>query len=256
MSSTFAKGLKLLETLCLMREPIGISELAVQADMNLSAVQRLLSTLVELGYAEQDPKSRRYSATLMSWEIGSQVLRDHAYLRAVHPILRAAAQDTGFTAYFILNNAPFVTYFDKVEGVNGLTHSSVLGTSVPIMLTAAGLAIISFLDDDQFQALASPGVRGGSHFPGIDLPSIQHKVQEVRQKRYAVSESGFRKAVNSVAAPVWAADGRVCGSIAITADENELKTSDFTIVGSKVIKWAEQATTILGGQSYPRSFYA
>ena len=59
MSTTLAKGLRLLEALCFAREPIGITELSRQIDMNLSAVQRLLGTLVELGFAEQVARSRK-----------------------------------------------------------------------------------------------------------------------------------------------------------------------------------------------------
>lgn len=255
MSTTLAKGLKLLETLCLAREPIGITDLAREADMNLSAVQRLLGTLLDLGYAEQDPKSRKYRATLMTWEFGAQVLRDHVYLRAVHPVLRQAAQSTGFTAYFILNNAPFVTYFDKVEGPQGLTYSSVLGTSVPMTFTAAGLAIISFLSPEELESLSRPSVHGNAQFESFDLSGFEPRVALVRERRYATSESGYRKGVNSVAAPVWGNDGRVCGSIALTADEHELKVEDFTALGQKVVRWAEEATIVLGGSPYPRAFY-
>jgi DNA-binding IclR family transcriptional regulator len=192
---------------------------------------------------------------LTTWEIGAQVLRDHPYLRAEHPVLRQAAQSTGFTAYFILNNAPFVTYFDKVEGPQGLTYSSVLGTSVPITFTAAGLSIISFLADEELESLSRPALRTAAQFEGIDLTTMAPRIAEVRERRYATSESGYRKGVNSVAAPVWGNDGRVCGSIALTADEHELRVEDFTTLGQKVVRWAEEATIVLGGTPYPRAFY-
>ncbi|MDF3907573.1 IclR family transcriptional regulator [Paracoccus sp. AS002] len=255
MSSTLAKGLKLLETLCVSREPIGITELAKAADLNLSAVQRLLGTLVQQGYAEQNHSSRKYSATLATWEIGSLVLRDHLYLRAVHPVLRQAAQNTGFTAHFILNAVPFVTYFDKVEGPLGLTYSSVPGTSVPMTLTAAGLAIISFMPQDQIDLLRRPAERSGAKFEGFDPAALAPRITDVRERRYATSESGFRKGVNSVAAPIWGSDGLVCGALALTADENELRPDVFTTIGQRVIRWAEEATIILGGSPYPRTFY-
>lgn len=256
MSTTLTKGLKLLEALCVAREPIGITELSRNIDMNLSAVQRLLGTLVKLGYAEQIAKSRKYRATLTTWEIGAQVLRDNVYRRAVHPILRHAAHSTGYTAYFILNNAPFVTYFDKVEGPKGLTYSSELGTSVPIAVTAAGMAIVAFLAPEECAKLGSPAVLLGTvEFPGLNVSELADRIADLRQRRYATSESGFRKGVNSVAAPVWGSDGRVCGSIALTADENELKVDKFAAVGVDVVRWAEEATIVLGGVPYPQAFY-
>lgn len=255
MSTTLGKGLKLLEALCVAREPVGITELARSIEMNLSAVQRLLGTLVALGFAEQVAKSRKYRATLLTWEVGAQVLRDSVYRRAIHPILRHAAHASGYTAYFILNSAPFVTYFDKVEGPKGLTYSSELGTSVPINATAAGMAIIAFLSPDLYPKLSEPASRDTVQFQGIDIASLADNIAGVRQRRYATSESGFRKGVNSVAAPVWGSDGRVCGSIAITADENELKREKFIEIGVKLVRWTEEATLVLGGSPYPQEFY-
>ncbi len=255
MSTTLTKGLRLLEALCIAREPIGITDLSRSIDMNLSAVQRLLGTLVKLGYAEQIAKSRKYRATLMTWEMGAQALRDNVYRRAVHPILRHAAHSIGYTAYFILNNAPFVTYFDKVEGPKGLTYTSELGTSVPIAATAAGMAIVAFLPPEECAKLGTPAVRDNVEFKGLVLSDLADRIAEVRQRRYATSESGFRKGVNSVAAPVWGNEGNVCGSIAITADEHELKADKFPAIGVEVVRWAEEATIVLGGVPYPRAFY-
>jgi len=255
MSTTLTKGLRLLEALCVAREPIGITELSRNIDMNLSAVQRLLGALVKLGYAEQIAKSRKYRATLLTWEMGAQVLRDNVYRRAVHPILRHAAHATGYTAYFILNNAPFVTYFDKVEGPKGLTYTSELGTSVPIAATAAGMAIVAFLPPEEFAKLGTPAVRDNVAFKGLVLSDLADRIADLRQRRYATSESGFRKGVNSVAAPVWGSEGKVCGSIAITADENELKVDKFPAIGVEVVRWAEEATLVLGGAPYPQAFY-
>jgi DNA-binding IclR family transcriptional regulator len=254
MSTTLAKGMRLLEALCYAREPVGITALAQQIDMNLSAVQRLLGTLVQLGYAEQ-VKSRKYRATLLTWEVGAQVLRDNVLRRSIHPILRHAAHTTGYTAFFMLNNAPFATYFDKVEGKNGLTYSSELGTSVPITATASGLAITAFLTPDARQRLGTAAERGTIEFQPVDLAAMEAQIAEIRNRRYATSESGFRKGVNSVAAPVWGEDGKVCGSIALTADENELKIDDFVSVGQKVVRWADEATIVLGGEPYPQDFY-
>ncbi|WP_420375606.1 IclR family transcriptional regulator [Pollutimonas sp. H1-120] len=256
MSATLAKGLKLLEFLCCTREAVGITELAKATELNLSGVQRLLKTLVESGYVRQDAGSRKYRATLMAWEIGSQVLWEDVYYRSVHPILREAAQSSGFTAYFLRNNAPFATYFDKVEGPRGLTYSSVLGSSIPIGLTAAGLAIVSFFSREQCETLRKPAKRGRFEFSGIDLQSLAQSISIIRERRYATSESGFRKGVNSVAAPVWGGDGLVCGSIAVTGDENELKSQDFPFLGQQVVRWAMQASTVLGGVPYPQSFYS
>ena len=41
----------------------------------------------------------------------------------------------------------------------------------------------------------------------------------------------------------------------MTTDENELKAEDFPALGLKVVRWAEEATTLLGGVPYPLDLY-
>jgi DNA-binding IclR family transcriptional regulator len=126
---------------------------------------------------------------------------------------------------------------------------------VPITATASGLAITAFLTPEARLKLGTAAHRGTIEFQPLDLEAMEEKIVDIRNRRYATSESGFRKGVNSVAAPVWADDGKVCGSIALTADENELKTDDFVAVGQKVVRWADEATIVLGGEPYPQDFY-
>jgi DNA-binding IclR family transcriptional regulator len=255
MSLTVKKGLRLLEALCAAREPVGVTDLARQIDLNLSAVQRLLGTLVETGYAEQDPRSRKYRATLLMWEVGAKVLAENHMRRNIHPILRQAAHQTGFNAFFVLNNCPFITYFDKVEGHIGLTYSAEIGSSLPMTQTAGGLAISAFLPPEDLEKLFSPAQRGTVNFQPVDRNRLMGRIAPVRERRYATSESGVRRGVNSIAAPVWRQDGYICGSITLTADESDLPADRFADFGLKVVRWAEEATTMLGGQPFPASFY-
>jgi len=251
MSLTARKALRLQETLCAAAEPMGITELARQMELNISAVQRLLAMLVELGYAEQDPVSRKYKASLLMWEIGSRVLAQNQTRRSLHPILRQAAHQTGFNAFFVLNNCPFITYFDRVEGHIGLTYSAEMGSSLPMTQTAGGLAIAAFLPQDDFAKLFQESRRGTVIYHPVDKETFLERVRVIRQRRFATSESGVRRGVNSIAAPVWASDGEICGSITLTADERDMPPERFSEFGLKVIRWAEEATATLGGQPYP-----
>ncbi|PJR09878.1 IclR family transcriptional regulator [Sinorhizobium meliloti] len=255
MSLTARKALRLMEALCAAREPLGITELARQMELNLSAVQRLLGTLVEMGYAHQVSGSRKYRATLLMWEVGSKVLAENQTRRNLHPILRQAAHQTGFNAFFVLNNCPFITYFDRVEGHIGLTYSAEMGSSLPMTRTAGGLAISAFLPPHDLEKLFAPAQRGTVGFQPPDREEMMKRIAPVRERRYATSESGMRRGVNSIAAPVWQNDGSICGSITLTADESDLPPSRFAEFGQKVVRWAEEATATLGGQPFPASFY-
>src|SRR5690606_26135492 len=67
MGKTLVKGLHLLERLAASPEPMGITELAADLDLVQSNVHRLLQTLMESGYVQQDALTRRYRCTMRLW---------------------------------------------------------------------------------------------------------------------------------------------------------------------------------------------
>lgn len=252
MSQTLTKGLKVLEALAHSPDPRGLSELARSLDMNQSAVQRHLNALVAAGYAEQPKGSRKYQSTISLWELGMRSIADNSARRLLRPTLRLGAQATNYTCFFALLTFPFVTYFERVEGVRSQPHSAELGQKIPIPATASGKAMLPHLPQAMREALARDSTDWSGHVPysGVPMEHLEQITMEVRNNRYAVSQGGVRKGRNSVAAPVWA-DGPVpFGSIVLTAGENELPPEAFPSVGAKVLELAEEATISLGGAKF------
>ena len=60
MSETLRRAVRTLDALARAESDLSIRELADEVEVSKSAVQRLLSSLVETGLAVQDPGSRRY----------------------------------------------------------------------------------------------------------------------------------------------------------------------------------------------------
>lgn len=252
MSQTLMKGLRVLEALAHSTTPVGISELARRIDMNQSAVQRLLNTLVDAGYARQADGSRKYQLTYSLWELGLRSVEDNEMRRMLRPTLRLGAQLTGLTCFFALAAFPFVVYLDRVEGPRGRPHSAEPGRKVPITATASGRAIFPFLSADMRASLAHPttDATGFLPFPGLPLDQIEAITETVRKNRYATSMSGMRKGMNSVAAPVWSKASEPVGAIVLTSGDTELRQQDFPGVGARVLELAEEATISLGGSSF------
>lgn len=252
LSQTFTKGLKVLEALAHSSEPRGLSELARELDMNQSAVQRHLNALVSAGYAEQPKGSRKYQLTISLWELGMRSIAENGARRLLRPTLRLGSQATGYTCFFALLSFPFVTYFERVDGPRSQPHSAELGNKVPIPGTASGRALLPYLSSSMRQALSKDATdwSGHLHYKGAPSEWIEQTIKEVRETRYAVSQSGFRKGRNSVAAPVWADDAVPFGSIVLTAGEDELPPEAFPMVGAKVLELAEEATISLGGAKF------
>ncbi len=252
MSQTLTKGLRVIEALAHSNQPRGITELSRMLDMNQSAVQRLVNTLVDQGYARQAEGTRKYRLTQTLWELGQRSVEDNALRRLLRPTLRLGAHVTVMTCFFAIETFPFVVYFDRVEGPRGRPHSAEPGRKVPITATASGKAIFPYMPPERRALLAQPATdrTGFVHFPGLERQIIDQITRQVRRDRYAFSASGMRKGMNSVAAPVWSKAPEPLGAIVLTSSETELRAADFPEYGARVLELAEEATISLGGAAF------
>lgn len=246
MSSTLQKSLRIIECLALSDEPRGISETARELDLDKSAVQRVFQTLHATGYLEKVPGSTKYRLTLRLWELGAPIIERHEVRRLIHPILRFGANISGFTAFLTWADPPYVTYLDKVEGIHGRTYTAEPGRRVPIYRAASGKAILAFLPDIDLTELLDPNAPDApENLP--DPRNLEKELEEIRQRLYAVSESGTVQGVNSVAAPIWQGDCAPVGSVLLTADASKMPAAKFDEFGQTVMSMAEEATRALGG---------
>src|ERR1700678_208080 len=118
MDSTVFKGFSLLEALTSSEHPRGVSELSREMQLTKSNVQRLLSPLVELGYAQKDPLTSQYSATLKTWEYGHRVLSRDEIKRAASSQLRSLYQDVDESVFLCVCRGYDVLYVDVIEHPN------------------------------------------------------------------------------------------------------------------------------------------
>ncbi|RZI57985.1 MAG: MarR family transcriptional regulator, partial [Zymomonas sp.] len=96
MDRAVSRSFAILEALARSRGPARLSDLSAATDLQKSTVHRILATLSELGYADQDG-SGRYRPTLRTWEIGIGVVADLPIYRVAAGFLQTLHRTTGET---------------------------------------------------------------------------------------------------------------------------------------------------------------
>ena len=72
LNQSLARGLLILKTIADSQGEVGVRELGRLLDIDKSIVSRLLITLAEHGFIEQNPVTRRYSIGTIAFEIGQR----------------------------------------------------------------------------------------------------------------------------------------------------------------------------------------
>ncbi len=92
---------------------LGIADIADELGMSRSTTHRYLTTLVALGYMEQD-KSRKYRLSLRVTDLGMSALNSTGLREHAHSVLEELRQGSNFTAASPMLDGAEIVYLDRV----------------------------------------------------------------------------------------------------------------------------------------------
>ena len=245
MDKTAAKAFRVLERLTASERPIGVSALARELRLPKSNVHRVLSTLVELGYA-QPGTDGGYQPTLRTWEIGVRVLNRVSVQRIAAPLLEELAFASGETVHLALRDGTEAVYVAIIESMRAVRTFTRIGQRVPLHCTAVGKILIAFARDPVELG------RLERHSPATitDTARLRQELERIRKQGYAVNLGEWNADVFGIAAPVLDHRGEVVGAVALSGPSERLKPAALKRAAPQVQATARRISTALGWRSF------
>ncbi|WP_159952009.1 DNA-binding transcriptional regulator KdgR [Rhizobium sp. 18065] len=133
---------------------VSLADLAQRAMTSKTTAHRLLQTMVELGYVEQDPETEKYGLTLKLFSLGARSLTEQAdLLRVADPAMGKLSRATGESINLgILDERDQkVVYIHKYDSAFSLSMKSTLGLRNPLHSTSLGKALLAWRDEDEIR---------------------------------------------------------------------------------------------------------
>jgi DNA-binding IclR family transcriptional regulator len=197
---------------CLSGGPAGVTDIADRVSLPKSTVSRLLSTLDELGMVEQISSGGNYRLGPGIVDIAAAVLPGRSLIAAARPHLHDLVTATGEAAGLSIADGFDVLYLDQVDSDNQVLVRDWTGERLRAHTVSAGQVLLAFGAIDRDRYLAMPLERPASGTL-TDAAAIRSRLAEIAAKGYAWAFEELVDGLNSVAAPVRDAGGRVVGAI-------------------------------------------
>ena len=236
-----AKGLKILNLLEHSRNGMGTTEIAKQLSIDKSSASRLLHTLANYGFVEQDDDSARYRLGPQLLTLGQQLLnritlRDHA-----RPYLHALVDKTGECAHLAIQAQRQALYIDQVESTAALRVESEIGTLSPLHCTALGKVMLAFAD-----CRPPDELRPFTHRTVTDASMLKAQLTQTAKRGYAIDDEEYNYGVRCVAAPVYDHRGALVGAIGISGPAGRVSLERIDEFGRVIKETAAALSSRLG----------
>lgn len=211
------RALCILEALADNAEPITLSDLSAKVGLNISTVHRLLATMAEHDFVQQEPETNCYKLGLKVFKIGNAALYDLDLRALARPFLRELVRLCNETVNLVVLDGQEVVYIDQVESSNIVKMIARIGGRGPAHATAAGKMLMAGLPARELERLLQdlplPRLTDKTI---ASIPELLQELDIIRQAGYSLDLGGTEEHVNCVAAPVFNHEGRVIAAISVS----------------------------------------
>lgn len=206
------KVFDVLETIAI-HQKLGIGKISELTGYTKSTTQRIVNTLRDLEYINQDGKTLDYYASIKLYELGLRVIDDLPLRNIARPYLLELFNKTNETVNLGVLNGGNVIYLDKLVSTSPLRVELDLGIKIPIYSSALGKAIAAFSDKNySFEGSYSKYTKNT-----IDSDEKLHnELIKVRRLGYALDDEEYVPGLICISVPVLSKNGLAIASISIS----------------------------------------
>ncbi|MFN7995936.1 MAG: IclR family transcriptional regulator [Bryobacteraceae bacterium] len=244
-----AKTFRVMEIVAQHPEGIQLRELSRKCEGQPKAtIFRILHTLKELGYVEQDEKSSAYRLTHQIEWLGRGESRE-TLKRVVRPFLERLRVQFEQTMALAVLDGDQLMYIEILDGLRSIRMNATVNSYAPLHCTSLGKAILSRLSPEERSRLL--GRRPLAKFTANTITSMTHlerHLAEVRTQGYAVDDEETEEGARCVGAVICGRKGRPVAAISISGPLSFVPQERVPEVARELKKACRAISEAIGGQ--------
>ncbi|WP_226582499.1 IclR family transcriptional regulator [Acuticoccus sediminis] len=202
ISTTFAKGLRVLKAFETGTAPLTLAEIARLAELDRATSRRLVLTLAHLGYVRQS--GRGFTLTPKILLLAGGFLHSRQFTKRVVPVLNQHSKAIGVPIYLAVRDgfdAVYLAHAGLEEG--NISYGFSVGSRLPLLQTGIGRALlVSEAPEVARELVADAPLDAYTEHSITDRAEVARLVEEARATGYVYSDGEFEAGVVAVAMPL------------------------------------------------------
>lgn len=217
MVRSVAKGLALLSSFDRDRPSLGLKDLSERMGWSKGTAYRFASTLLQLGYLDQDALTKRYRPGIKVLELGFACLSSLGITERAQSHLEELFHETGQPVQIAVLDGSDIVYVAR-RADRSLTQIDLyVGARLPAYCTSMGKVLLAYRPWDEVRRLMR-GVPMRQYTPttATTLERLRADLAAIVSAGYAMTDQEFELGVRSVAAPIRDASGGVIAAVNVS----------------------------------------
>ena len=215
------RGLAVLRLFTHDRRVITLPEIVRELGVTRATAFRLAYTLEADGYLQRAPHSNAFQLGINLLSLGFEYLGSLDLVEVARPVLEDLRDRADASAHLGVQDGIEIVYVLKAPSRHRLRSNVTVGTRMPLHTTSIGRALMFDSSLDELRKLFK-GVNMRERFAHApaDADALYEELREQRSLGYVAYRSRFAEGLDSVAAPVRDATGRIVAGVNVSDYES------------------------------------
>lgn len=182
-----------------------------------SSVYRMLSTLAEAGWVEQEEERGAYRVGLKMLGISEMLSRRTDIRRTAAPVMRHIHDVTGETTFLCIRHGGRAVCIERIDGIRVNSRVLKLGKSLPLHVGAAPQALLAFEGRAAWEQYASVMDGSGASWQrGTSRAEMFQRLQGACDAGFVLSDDNVTPGIAAVGVPIFNHRDEVVASLSVS----------------------------------------
>lgn len=217
MIKSVDRALTIIKIVSTQKDGFGVTELAEKMGLNKSSIFRILDTLREHGFIEQDMMTKKYRLGYQYLELSAKLLDSIDIRKEASPFLRQLEKSTNEVIHLVIYSQKEAVYIEKLDGNETLRMHSQVGKLAPMHCTSAGKTILAHLpEEDVLSIIEKKGLPKHTDNTITNKNDLFKNLAEIKEIGYGIEKEENEIGITCVAAPIFNHEEKIVGAISIS----------------------------------------
>ena len=231
-----------------------VADIARKTGLPKTTAHRILSTLRDVGFVEQEREREHYRLGLRLLEFGSVVLASMDLPHEAAPFVDHLIRMSGESSHLCVFDGSQAVTIDHREPDGRTANWITTISAAPAHCTGVGKAALAFQSAETVSRILQAGLQRYTRDTITDPDELQAELAHIRERGYAVDNAEHQPGLRCVAAPIRNAAGDVFAAISVSGPQVRFTDDRLEAISALVMDVAYQISRRLGyaGPPHPR----
>lgn len=241
---SLAKVMRVLECFSVNDRSLSLSEICERTGFPRSTTHRLMASLKEVGFLDQDRERDKYRLGLKLFGLGNIVLMNLDLHREARPIVESLRRMTGQMVHLAVFDGQSAVVIHRADPTPDHTPTSI--ENAPAHCTSVGKAILAWQPEPVIQRIIQAGLRRYTESTITSGPALVEELAKIRERSYSIDDGEHQPGLRCVGAPIRDQNGNVIAGISVSGPGWQISMADVEELSKVVVHHAGMISQRIG----------